>query len=296
MRKYLLFVTIMVLPVAAVRFFDILFFIDWETGYAARGGIYLRAALSLILVIMGCYSGFKRRRSQRDFEIDIESTNSSIERSSIPAGIFFLVAGFATASAEVGVAYDLISNGEIQNVLKSNAELLRIGSSKLFYILLIISTALGVLVAFWHLLIGSWFFRGEGHFAGGRFISIFIAVWYYIRIINDFIRYPVNPNNTTSLALVFSVLILALFYTKFTKVVSTDFPLSEEPSLFCFGVISFLWVVGVGAPTAVILVQHNDTSQLLMLAADVFASLAALGCLYARLPAKPETETSKPGD
>ena len=286
MKKFLILITALVIPIACIRIADIMFFIDWETGYVTKGGIIIRIGLSLIVILLGYLTGIKRKRTLKDFEIDIESTNSSIERSSVPAGIFFFIAGFATASAAVGMIFNLISSGEINNVLMSKQELVKIGSSRLYYILLLTSIVLSVFVAFWHMLVGSWYFRGEGHFAGGRFISIFVAVWYYIRVINDFIRFPINPSNTTSLALIFSVLILSLFYTKFTKVVSVDFPMNEDPPLFCFGLAAFLWVAGIGAPTAVIIFSHGEPMQLFIIAADFFAAVAALFSLFARVPAE----------
>ena len=281
----------LVFPVFAARVADLLLFIDWRTGYVNSGSIYFRAIAALVIVSIGFFAGYERLRMLKVYAPDseYESTNSSMERSSFPAGISFFLTGFAIVAASVGILYNLVLSGEIMNVFKSADELLMMGYSKLYYILFIFSSALGVFVAFWFMLVGSWHFRGEGHFAGGRFISIFVAVWYYTRVFKDFVRHPVNPSNINSLALLFSVLSLAIFFTKFTKVVAVDFPLADDPSLFRYGVIAFLWVVGVGAPTALVLIDQREFNQLFMLAADFFAAFSALTAVFARLPARQRT-------
>ncbi len=274
----------------AVRTADLLFFVDWETGFISGFSIYPRIAIALSIVVFAFFGRIDRKRSLKDYEIDFESTNSSIERSSIPTGICFFLTGFATVAASVGTIYNFIVSGEIANLFKTNAELLNIGLNKLYYILLVASSLLGVFSAFWFMLVGAWHIRGEGHFAGGRFISVFVAIWYYARVIMDFIRHPVNPNNTTSVVLLFSVLLLALFYTKYTKVVSIDFPLIEDPPLFVFGIAAFLWMIGLGAPTGMILVERGDTYKLLQLIGDGMAALSAMAAIYARLPQKEKAQ------
>jgi len=287
-RKSLVAAATLVFPVFVARVADLLLFIDWRTGYVKFGSIYIRAFVALLVVLIGFLAGSERQRVLRVNApySDLESTNSSIERSSLPAGISFFITGFAIVAASVGILYNLVLSGEIMNIFMSSEELLLMGYSKLYYVLFVFSSVLGIFVAFWFMLVGSWHFRGEGHFAGGRFISIFVAVWYYTRVFKDFVRRPINPSNTNSLALLFSVMILAIFFTKFTKVVSIDFPMADEPSLFRFGIIAFLWVIGIGAPTALVLIDHQEINQLFMLAADFFAAISALTAVFARLPAK----------
>jgi len=278
----------MVIPVFTARVIDLWFFIDHRTGYVAAGSIYIRVVAALIVVALGYFAGNERLRMLRVFaqDSDVESTNSSMERSSIPTGISFFLTGFAIVAASVGVLYNLIASGDIVNVLRSSDELLSMNLSKLYYTLHIFTSAFGIFIAFWYMLVGCWYFRGEGHFAGGRYISVFVAVWYYARVFKDFVRHPINPNNTNSLALLFSVMALAMFFTKYTKVVAVDFPLADEPLLFRYGIIAFIWVAGVGFPTALILAEQRDYNQLFVVIADLFAAFSALSAVFARLPAR----------
>jgi hypothetical protein len=179
----------------------------------------------------------------------------------------------------------MYTSGEFDYLKKTNEELLSMGRSKLYYILVVVSIALGIIVAFWFMLVGSWYFRGEGYFSGGRYLSIFVIAWFYIRIIKEFLRSPINPNNTTSLFMIISVLVLALFYSKDTKVVSTDFPLIEDPSLFSFGGLSFIWILSIGTPTLLVLISNGNVfDQVIMLIADTLSAIAAFSTLFAKLP------------
>ncbi|MCL1830805.1 MAG: hypothetical protein FWG21_05170 [Oscillospiraceae bacterium] len=292
MSRYLRLLTILVLPFAAARTVDLLFFTDWLTGFVIEGSIYIRLAVALIIVGLGFTAGLVRVRSLKEFESDIESTNSSIERMSIASGVCFFLAGFANAAASVGVFYTMYSSGELNYLTKTNDELLSLGRSKLYYVLVLISIALGVFVAFWFMLVGSWYFRGEGHFSGGRYLSIFVVIWFYIRVIKDFLRFPINPNNTTSLYLIISVLCLSLFYSKYAKVISTDFPLIDDPSLFSFGGLAFIWMLSIGAPTIIVLISKHEMDQVIVLVADTISAIAAFSTLFAKLSPKQSIEDS----
>lgn len=283
MNKYLKLLVILALPIAAARIIDIFFFTDWITGFVTGGSIYIRVAVALGVVFLGYFTGIVRARSLKEFENDIESTNSSIERMSITSGICFFLAGFANAASSVGVFYTMYVSGEFSNFKKTNDELLNMGSSKLYYILLLATIALGIVVSFWFMLVGSWYFRGEGYFSGGRYLSIFVVLWFYIRVIKDFLKFPINPNNTTSLFLMISVLFLALFYSKYAKVISTDFPMLEDPSMFSFGGLAFIWIVAVAVPTIPIMISKGETDQIIILCADTLSAIAAFSTLCAKL-------------
>lgn len=288
MRKFLTILAALVVPLFAIRTIDLWFFIDRKTGYVTEWTLFIRILIGLAVVAIGVFAGIGRRRSLRPVEEDLESGNSSIERSSVPAGVCFFIAGIMAATASVSTLFRLFSSGEIDYLFQPANVLIGAGISKIYYIFAILSALLGLVAAFWLMLVGAWHFRGTGHFAGGRFLSIFVALWFYVRVIRDFVRHPINPNNTTSLVMIFSVLMLALFYTKYCKVVSVDFPLGEEPALFSFGVMAFLWVVGFGLPTVIVYFESGDWNGLIALIADVFAAVAALSALYAQLPAKKE--------
>ena len=293
MRRYLQTLVFLAIIVAAARTVDLLFFTDWVTGFVTQGSIYIRVAVAISVVFFGYFTGTVRRRNLKEIEYDIESGNSSMERTSVISGICFFLTGFATAASSVGVFYTMYMSGEITYLSRTSEELLNMGRSKLYYILVVASIVLGVFVAFWFLLVGSWYFRGEGHFAGGRYISILVIIWYYIRVIKDFLKFPINPNNTTSLFLLLSILSLALFYTKYTKVISIDFPLIEDPPLFGFGGLTFLWILGIGAPTMLILFTNREIDQIVVMSADVMAAISALSSLYARLPKKRRRNVQK---
>ena len=281
---------LLTIPIAAARILDLIFFTDWITGYFIEGSVYIRVAVALVVVFLGYFTGFVRRRSIKEFEYDIESTNSSIERLSIAGGVCFFLAGVANAAASVAVFYTLYTSGEISYIKRSSEELLSIGKSKLYYVLLLASIVLGVLAAFWFMLVGSWYFRGEGHFSGGRYLSIVVVVWFYVRIIKDFLEFPINPNNSTSLVLIISTLFLALFYSKFAKVISTDFPLIDDPSQFSYGGVAFIWVVAVAAPTIIVLIDKNRIAQVVSTSADIISAIAALSTLFAKLPGRKQEE------
>ena len=279
--------TALVFPIVAARTADLLLFIDWTSGYSNGGSIYVRAAVVLVIAVFAFCCFIVRKRMTNGSDENSEAiTSGYLERSSFFAGTCLFLAGFATAAASVGVFYDMVSGRDLSDIMKNGGELFRAGDGGLYYILLVASAALGIFVAFWFMLVGIWYFRGEGYFAGGSFISVLVAVWYYTRVIKDFIRNPVNPNNTTALALLFSVLILAVFYTKLSKAVSVDILSSEEPLLAGAGAAAFLWVLGIGVPTAVILVNTRDYIGLLALVADAFAAVAALSVVFVRLPVR----------
>ena len=275
---------IFAVPVAAARTIDILLFTDFTTGFVTKGSIYIRLAAAIAVVVLGYITGYVRKHSLKDFETDIESTNSSIDRMSIGSGVCFFFAGFATAAASVGVFYTSLKSGEFGFILKANETLLAMGRNKLYYILLVIYILLGVFVALWFMLLGSWYLRGEGHFSGGRYTSVIVIIWFYVRVVKDFLEFPINPYNTTSLALIVSVLFLSLFYSKYSKVISTDFPLIDEPLLFSHGGLAFIWTIAVGAPTIIILLQKNEIDRVLVLVADTISAVAALSALFAKLP------------
>ena len=291
MRRYLRTLIILVVPVAILRTADLLLFIDRETGFVKQGSIYIRVAGCLFVLLLGLLTKLICKRSLKSDGDDIESTNGSMERSSFAAGISFVIAGFATAVSSVGVLFAIFSSKEGLLLKKSSEELQHMGISKFYYIVLLGSAVVGVYVAFWMMLVGSWHFRGEGYFSLGRLGSVFVIFWYYLRIMKDFLKFPVNPNNTNSVALLISVLALAVFYTKLAKSISIDFPLADEPSLFSTGAIAFLLVVGIGTPTAVIFMKDGMIDQVLVMCADFFAAVAALCSIYARLPAKERKES-----
>jgi len=290
-RRYLRILIIFVIPVAILRTADLLFFIDRETGFVKEGSIYIRVAGCLFVLFLGLLTKVVRKRSLDSVGNDIESTNGSMERSSFAAGLSFIIAGFTTAVSSVGTLFAVFSSEEGFLLKKSSEELMHMGISKFYYIVFFASAIFGVYVAFWMMIVGSWHFRGEGYFSLGRFGSVFVVFWYYLRIMKDFLKFPVNPNNTTSIAILISVLALAVFYTKLAKSISVDFPLSDEPSLFSTGAVAFLLVVGIGTPTVVVFAGNEMIDNILAICADFFAAVAALCTIYARLPAKEKKES-----
>ena len=286
MRKTLTLFSLLAIPLFAVRVFDLCFFVDRATGFVDEWVYYIHLGVGLIVVVLGMAVGNGTRRWLRRYGEDIDSTNASLDRSSLPAGFCFFIAGVAVVAASVGILFGMLQRGELPNGI-INREFFGIDElARLYFWLLLVSAVQGIFVAFWFMLVGAWYFRGTGRFAGGRFMSVFVALWYYLRVMKDFVRQPVNPKNTTALVMIFGILILSLFYTKYAKAVSVDFPVREQPTLVAFGVMSFLWVFGLGAPTALIIVETGDISEILVLAADVFAAIAALAAVYASLPAK----------
>ncbi len=230
----------------AFRLIDSLFFVNPETGFYDGGSTALRIAVLIALAAV-CIV-FSRSFKQK------ASLPEKAEKS-LPAVLFFLLASlFALIGSAASAAGSLRLVQPIGRVIT--------------YICCI----LGILAAVWFFVAAYYYFKGKALF--GRYFSVAVILWFCFRALSEFVRAPINANNSVALVSLASELILAAFFLSLGQY----FSLENKKEAFAkkavsLSLLALTFAAGVGGATVITYIKSGDTAGAALSAADAFAAL-----------------------
>ncbi|NMA07481.1 MAG: hypothetical protein GX928_07230 [Ruminococcaceae bacterium] len=263
----------LVLPIAIVRALDLILNIDFATGFAAGRVSVVRIVALTVIPLFSCTIYFISKRNLGKSEEE-EARSSFITTSGIFAAVSYFVSGILIAVSFALKIFEMRKTGYISECLNSTCDFVKFVS-----VLDILSLVFSLFAALWFFLVSSWFFRGEGPFAGGGYYSAAVALWLYLRVSSSFLKKPVNPNDINTVILILGICFLALFYTAFAKTVSIGYLKKELASLVSLGLLSYLWVAGLSLPTVYVYFSRGDTISTISLLSDVSAAISAIAAI-----------------
>jgi hypothetical protein len=236
---------------AAVLFFvlraiDTLLFINPETGYYDGGSVALRVAG---LVLLAVASSLLANWFRPACAIPEKKEKNPL------AALFFLLAGIA---ALIGSA------SEIANALKL---ILPLGRAITY-----ICCLLGVAAAVWFILAARWLTNDRQAF--GRFVTIAVILWYCFRALTEFVRAPINANNSVVLVSLASELIMASFFLALGRYLSLEGDKADfAKKTLTLAFPALLFVAGVGGATLITYIKAGETANAALAAADALGAV-----------------------
>lgn len=261
---------LLLIALLVLRLSDLLFFCDPITGYLSGGSDLVRAvaAAGVVVFFALLYRVYKQRLSLARPREKSEETNDDAEAEPAfapgappQAGNSFLIAALFLLCAVGVVVYSVFLYRQLgidsafSLLFASKQQLLSRGYANGYFKYDLLLCLIGFLAALWFVFSAAWFAKGRGRFLGGRFYSVIVILWLFMRVVRLFFNRSINQHNTLAVAATFAVVVLAVFFTKYAKFTSLDFPKSDLPGLLCWGIVSFLIVVGVNAPGAISHIQ-----------------------------------------
>ncbi len=258
------------LPLVILRTLDLILNIDFSTGFAVGRVSAVRIAVFAAVPLISCAVYFFSKRNLKTSEGE-ETRSGFMSASDIFAAASFFVSGILIAVSFALKAYEMGQAGYMSQCLTSNCGFMRFVS-----VLDVLTLVFTVLAALWFFFISSWFFRGEGPFAGGGYYSIVVALWLCLRVSLLFLKKPVNPNDINTVILILGTCFLALFYTSFVKAVSVGYLKKELPALASLGLLSFLWVTGLSFPTVYVYFSSGNIMSIVSLLSDTSIAVSAI--------------------
>lgn len=244
-RKYYLF-GLSALAFFAFRLIDTLLFVNPKTGFYDGGSTVLRI---VILVALAAVCVFFARKFKPEAGIPEDKARN------LPAALFFLLAGLFALIGSASEAADTVKL--IQPIGR---------------VITYICCILGILAAVWFFAAAYYYFKGKALF--GRYLSVAVILWYCFRALTEFVRAPINANNSVVLVSLASELILAALFLAFGRYLSLEKGRVEfAQKTVSLSLLALVFVFGVGGATVVTYLKAGETSGAILALTDAFAAL-----------------------